>query len=132
MEYRPYAKRQGAVTEVDLLSVNFQNMGGTGLEVKLEEGKREVKWLKLAIQDDQGISTFTQQQLFLVSKSGDKAEADTSGGAEAKQEPMKDGALVRDSCIVALCIDFTAALNEWDSPSPSSLISESALCFSFC
>ena len=31
-----YAKRQGAVTEVDLLSVNVQTMGGTELEVKLE------------------------------------------------------------------------------------------------
>jgi hypothetical protein len=42
-------------------------MGGTELEVKLEESQNTVEWLKLAIQDEQGISTFTQQ-LFLVSK----------------------------------------------------------------
>jgi hypothetical protein len=40
-----YAKRQGAVTEVDLRSVTVQTMGGTELEVKLEEGKSEVKCL---------------------------------------------------------------------------------------
>ena len=106
-------------------------MGGTELEVKLEEGKGDVKSLKLAIQDEQGISTFTQQ-LFLVSKSGDKDNAaGASGGAGAKQEPLKDDALVSDSIVVALCVDFSAALNEWDSSSP--LISVSiAFCFSFC
>jgi len=128
-----YAKRQGAVTEVDLLSVTVQTMGGTELEVKLEESQNTVKWLKLAIQDEQGISTFTQQ-LFLVSKkSGDKdnAAGGASGRAGAKQEPLKDDALVSDSSIVALCVDFSAALNEWDSSSP--LISVSiAFCFSFC
>jgi hypothetical protein len=114
-----YAKRQGAVTVVDLLSVTVQTMGGTELEMELEEGKNTVKWLKLAIQDEQGISIFTQQ-LFLVSKkSGDEDNAGgASGGAGAKQEPMKDDALVSDSCIVALCVDFSAALNEWDSSSP--------------
>ena len=44
-----YAKRQGAVTVVELLSVTVQTMGGTELKVQLEEGKNEVKWLKLAI-----------------------------------------------------------------------------------
>jgi hypothetical protein len=113
-----YAKRQSAVTEVDLLSVTVQTMGGTELKVQLDESRNTVKWLKLAIQDEQGISTFTQQ-LFLVSKTGDKDNAgDASGGAGAKQEPLKDDALVSDSCIVALCVDFSAALNEWDSSSP--------------
>jgi hypothetical protein len=125
-----YAKRQGAVIEVDLLSVTVQNMGGTELEVKLEEGKNDVGLLKLAIQDEQGISIFTQQ-LFMVSKGGDNNTAGASGGAGAKQEPLKDDALVSDSSIVALCVDFSAALNEWDSSSP--LISVSiAFCFSFC
>jgi hypothetical protein len=125
-----YAKRQGAVTEVDLLSVTVQTMGGTELEVKLEEGQNTVKCLKLAIQDEQGISTFTQQ-LFLVSKKSDdkdNAAGGASGGAGAKQEPLKDDALVSDSSIVALCVDFSAALNEWDSSSP--LISVS-IAFSF-
>ena len=89
-----------------------------------------MKWLKLAIQDEQGISVFTQQ-LFLVSKGGDNNAAGASGGAGAKQEPLKDDALVSDSSIVALCVDFSAALNEWDSSSP--LISVSiSFCFSFC
>jgi hypothetical protein len=128
-----YAKRQGAVTVVDLLSAMVQTMGGTELEVKMEETKNTVKWLKLAIQDEQGISTFTQQ-LFLVSKKSDvNNAAGASGGAGAKQEPLKDDDLVSDSSIVALClcVDFSAALNEWDSSSP--LISVSiAFCFSFC
>jgi hypothetical protein len=103
-------------------------MGGTELEVKLEGGKSDVKCLKLAIQDKLGISIFTQQ-LFLVSKkSGDNNAGGASGGAGAKQEPMKDDALVSDSSIVALCVDFSAALNEWDSSSP--LISvRIAFCF---
>ena len=122
-----YAKRQGAVTVVDLLSVTVQTMGGTELEVKLEESQNTVEWLKLAIQDEQGISTFTQQ-LFLVSKGGENKAADASGGSGGKQEPLKDDALVSDSSIVALCVDFSAALNEWDSSSP--LISVSiAFCF---
>ena len=113
-----YAKRQGAVTVVDLLSVMVQTMGGTEVKVKLEESQNTVKWLKLAIQDEQGVSVFTQQ-LFLVSKTGDKDNAgDASGGSGAKQEPLKDDELVSDSCIVALCVDFSAALNEWDSSSP--------------
>ena len=114
-----YAKRQGAVTEVDLLSVTVQTMGGTELKVKLEESQNTVEWLKLAIQDEQGISTFTQQ-LFLVSKKSDDKDntGAASGGAGAKQEPLKDDALVSDSSIVALCVDFSAALNEWDSSSP--------------
>ena len=126
-----YAKRQGAVTEVDLLSVTVQTMGGTELKVQLEESQNTVKWLKLAIQDEQGISTFTQQ-LFLVSKkSGDNNAGGVSGGAGAKQEPLKDDVLVSDSSIVALCVDFSAALNEWDSSSP--LISVSiSICFSLC
>ena len=124
-----WAKRQGAVTEVNLLSVSVQTMGGTELGMKLEESRNTVKWLKLAIQDEQGISSFTQQ-LFLVSKkSGDKDNSEVSVGA--KQDPLKDDVLVGDSSILALCVDFTAALNEWDSSSP--LISVSiSFCFSFC
>jgi hypothetical protein len=70
-----YAKRQGAVTEVELLAVTVQTMGGTELEVQLEESQNTVSWLKLAIQDEQGISTFTQQ-LFLVAKGGDNNAGD--------------------------------------------------------
>jgi hypothetical protein len=124
-----YAKRQGAVTEVELLSVTVQTMGGTELKVKLEESQNTVSWLKLAIQDEQGISRFTQQ-LFLVAKGGDNNAAGASGGAGAKQEPLKDDVLISDLSIVALCVDFSAALNEWDSSSP--LISVSiAFCVSF-
>ena len=125
-----YAKRQGAVTVVDLLSVTIQSMGGTEAKVNFEESQNTVKWLKLAIQDEQGISRFTQQ-LFLVSKGGDNNAVGASGAAGAKQEPLKDDALVSDSSIVALCVDFSAALNEWDSSSP--LISVSiSFCFSLC
>ena len=63
-------------------------------------------------------------------KAIDDDAADASGGAGGQQEPMKDDALVSDSSIVALCVDFSAALNEWDSSSP--LISvRVAFCFHF-
>jgi hypothetical protein len=68
-----HAKRQGAVTAVDLLSsATVHAMGGTELEVKLDESQNAAGYLKLAIQDEQGVSSFAQQ-LFLVSKnnSGD-------------------------------------------------------------
>ena len=58
-----YAKRQGAVTEVGLLSVTVQTMGGTELEVNFDESQNTVKWLKLAIQDEQGISIFRNGRL---------------------------------------------------------------------
>ena len=118
-----WAKRQGAVTEVNLISISVQTMGGTELEMTLDESQNTVKWLKLAIEDEQGISAFTQQ-LFLVSKSGDKNNA----SVESKQEPLKDDALVADACTVALCVDFTAAENEWDS---SSLLISVRIAFCF-
>jgi hypothetical protein len=55
-----WAKRQGAVKEVvNLISITMQTRGGTELAVKLEEGKNTAGCLKLAIQDEQGISSFT-------------------------------------------------------------------------
>ena len=81
-----YAKRQGAVTVVDLLSVTVQTMGGTELEVKLDESDNTVGSLKQGICDGRGIAIFSQQ-LLLVSKGGDKAEANV----EVKQEPRADG-----------------------------------------
>ena len=124
-----YAKRQGAVTEVDLLSVTVQTMGGTELKVQLDESQNTVEWLKLAIQDEQGISSFTQQLFFVSKKSGDKDNSEVS--VETKQGPLKDDVVVEDSSILALCVDFTAALNEWDSSSPLITVSI-AFCFSFC
>jgi hypothetical protein len=81
-------------------------MGGTGLKVQLEESQNTVRCLKLAIEDKQGISRFTQQ-LFLASKSGDNdAAGGASGGAGGKQGPLKDDECVPDSSNVALCVDF--------------------------
>ena len=108
-----WAKRQGAVKEVLLISITVQSMGGTETEVTLEDSDNSVRSLKLAIQDSQGIASFTQQ-LFLVSKkSSDKAEA----SIEVKQEPMPDNALLLVDCCVALCID-AEVLASWDSSSP--------------
>ena len=64
-------------------------MGGTELEVNLDDTANSVSCLKQSIQDGHGIPSFNQQ-LFLVSKSGDKAEANV----EAKQEPMSDTELL--------------------------------------
>ena len=119
-----WAKRQGAVKEVNLISITVQTMGGTELEVKLDDTANSVSCLKQNIQDGHGIPAFNQQ-LFLVSKSGDKAEANV----EAKQEPMSDTELLVVDCCVALCIDAVEE-NSWDCSSP--LISVSlALCFHF-
>jgi hypothetical protein len=108
-----WAKRQGAVKEVNLISITVQSMGGTETEVKLEDSDNTVRSLKQNIQDTQGISPFSQQ-LFLVSKkTGGKAEA----SVEAKQEPMADNALLLGDCCVALCIDAVEE-NCWDSSSP--------------
>ena len=108
-----WAKRQGAVKEVNLISIAVQTMGGTETEVKLEDSDNSVRSLKRNIQDSQGIASFSQQ-LFLVSKkSGDKSES----SVEAKQEPMADNALLLGDCCVALCID-AEVLTSWDSSSP--------------
>jgi hypothetical protein len=108
-----WAKRQGAVKEVNLISITVQSMGGTEMEVKMDDTDNTVGSLKRNIQDKQGISAFSQQ-LFLVSKkSGDKAEM----AVEAKQEPMGDDELLSVDCCVALCIDAEEE-NCWDSSSP--------------
>ena len=120
-----WAKRQGAVKEVFLISITVQSMGGTKTEVTLEDSDNSVRSLKLAIQDSQGIASFTQQ-LFLVSKkSSDKAEA----SIEVKQEPMPDNALLLVDCCVALSIDAEDE-NCWDSSSPLITVSIAFL-FSF-
>jgi len=121
-----WAKRQGAVKEVNLISITVQTMGGTELEVKMDDSENSVHCLKQNIQDGHGIAAFSQQ-LFLVSKKGgDKAEANV----EAKQEPMGDGELLVIDCCVALCIDAVEE-NSWDSSSPLISVSN-AVCFSFC
>ena len=118
-----WAKRQGDVKEVNLISITVQTMGGTELEVKMDDTANSVSCLKQRIQDGHGISTFSQQ-LFLVSKSSDKAEA----GVEAKQEAMADNVLLVVDCCVALCID-AAEESCWDCSSP--LITVSITLFVF-
>ena len=46
-----WAKRQGAVKEVNLISITVQTMGGTELEVKLDDTANSVSCLKQNIQD---------------------------------------------------------------------------------
>ena len=122
-----WARRQGAVKEVNLISVTVQSMGGTEVEVKLEDSDNTVRSLKQNIQDSQGISSFSQQ-LFLVSKKGsDKAEEIV----EAKQEPMGDDQLLLVDCCVALCID-AEVLASWDSSSPVISVSIRFLFSSCC
>jgi hypothetical protein len=121
-----WAKRQGAVREVNLISIAVQTMGGTELEVKLDDTANSVSCLKQNIQNGHGISAFSQQ-LFLVSKSSDKSEANV----EAKQEPMRDTELLAVDCCVALCID-AAEENCWDCSSPLITVSLALFVFSFC
>ena len=98
--------------------------------MKLDESQNTAKWLKLAIQDEQQETSIFTQQLFLVSKGGDNSNAGAGGGAGAKQGPLKDGGLVSDSSIMALCVDCSAAINELDSSFP--LISGSiTICSSY-
>ena len=121
-----WAKRQGAVKEVNLISITVQTMGGTEMEVKLDDSANSVSCLKQNIQNGHGIPAFSQQ-LFLVSKSSDKAEANV----EAKQEPMLDTELLLVDCCVALCID-AAEENCWDCSSPLISVSIALIVFSFC
>jgi hypothetical protein len=60
-----WAKRQGAVKEVNLISITVQTMGGTELEVKMDDTASSVRFLKQSIQDGHGIPVFNQQ-LFLA------------------------------------------------------------------
>jgi hypothetical protein len=103
-----WAKKQWAVEEVNLISITVQTMGGTELEVKLEDSDNTVRCLKQSIQDGHGIPTFSQQ-LLLVNNSSDKAKANV----EAKQEPLGDDELLLVDCCVALCIDAVED-NSWD------------------
>ena len=121
-----WAKRQAAVKEVNLISITVQTMGGTEMEVKLDDSANSVSCLKQNIQNGHGIPAFSQQ-LFLVSKSGDKAEANV----EAKQEPMGDTELLEVDCCVALCIDAVEE-NCWDCSSPLITVSIALFVFSFC
>ena len=123
-----WAKRQGAVKEVNLISITVQTMGGTELEVKLDDTANSVSCLKQSIQDGHGIPAFSQQ-LFLVSKSGDKDKAEAN--VEAKQEPMGDTELLEVDCCVALCIDAVEE-NSWDCSSPLITVSITLFVFSFC
>jgi hypothetical protein len=121
-----WAKRQGAVKEVNMISITVQTMGGTELEMKLDDTANSVSCLKQNLQNGHGISAFSQQ-LFLVSKSGDKAEANV----EAKQEPMSDTHLLVMDCCVALCIGAVEE-NSWDCSSPLISVSIALIVFSFC
>ena len=56
-----WAKRQGSVKEVNLISITVQTMGGTELEVKLDDTANSVSCLKQSIQDGHGIPAFSQQ-----------------------------------------------------------------------
>jgi hypothetical protein len=117
-------KRQGAVKEVNLISITVQSMGGTESEVKLEDSDNTVRSLKQNIQDSQGIASFNQQ-LFLVSK---KSGGETEASVDAKQEPMGDDQLIVVDCCVALCID-TEEENCWDSSSPLISVSIALIVF---
>ena len=91
-----WAKRQGAVKEVNLISITVQTMGGTEMEVKLDDTANSVSCLKQNIQDGHGISVFSQQ-LLLVSKSSDKAEANVEAKSEAgadERYSFTDGGLL--------------------------------------
>jgi hypothetical protein len=121
-----WAKKQGAVKEVNLISITVQSMGGTEMEVKMDDTDNTVRSLKRNIQDKQGISAISQQLFPVSTKIGDKVEV----AVEAKQEPLKEDEFLSVDCCVALCIDAEEE-NCWDSSSP--LISVSiALCFSCC
>jgi hypothetical protein len=82
--------------------------------------------LKQDVQNGHGIPAFSQQ-LFLVSKSSDEAEANV----EVKQEPMLDAELLLVDCCVVLCVD-AAEENCWDCSSPLISVSIALIVFSFC
>jgi hypothetical protein len=81
------------------------------MEVKLDNAGSSVSCLKQSIHTGHGIPAF-RQQLFLLSKSGDKK---AKANVEAKQGPMRDADLLWIGCCVALCIDAAAEGSYWGS-----------------
>jgi len=120
-----WAKRQGAVTEVNFVSVTVRGMGGKQVEVNLDDSDSTVKTLKRIIHDKQGVPPF-KQQLFLLPKSVDNAEVN----AAAIQKPMSEDELILVDCCVALCIDddaLTACLQSCCCRCCSIMVAESLM-----
>jgi hypothetical protein len=88
-----HLKERGDVTQVKLLRVTVQEMGGRIFGVTLDETINQVKDLKSAVADQEGVAAWTQQ-LFRFG-----ADAGTSA------EPLVDSLTVSDEDQFALCVD---------------------------
>ena len=96
-----YVKSTKEITEVELIKVSVQGLGGLTFDVLMDTEQRQVRILKAAIQQEQGITSFSQQ-LFLLAKSG-KVE-------EAGERPLDDGDDVAGDCSMLLCIQTQQGL----------------------
>lgn len=106
-----YLKQKNDVTEVTLVKVSVQEMGGRTFQCRLED-KSTVGALKSAVADQEGFACWTQQ-LFRFGKG--------SGVAGASVAPLADAVLLNDEDQFALCVDGQDG-GDWDASSP--LLSE--------
>ena len=96
-----YVKSTKEITEVELIKVSVQGLCGLTFDVLMDTEQRQVRILKAAIQQEQGITSFSQQ-LFLLAKSG-KVE-------EAGERPLDNGDDVAGDCSMLLCIQTQQGL----------------------
>ena len=87
---------KGDIVRVNLFKVEVHGLGGSTVDVIMDEGHSEVSHLKQCIQDQTGTTAFSQN-LFVLSKSGEEVKA--------RDTPLSDGELIDGACSVALCID---------------------------
>ena len=90
------------ITEVELIKVSVQGLDGLTFDVLVDTEQRQVRFLKDAIQQEQGITSFSQQ-LFLLAKSGKVEEA-------GEQRPLDNGDDVAGDCSMLLCIQTQQGL----------------------
>ena len=97
-----YVKSTKEITEVELITVSVQGLCGLTFDVLMDTGQRQVRILKAAIQQEQGITSFSQQ-LCLLAKSGKVEEA-------GEQRPLDNGDDVAGDCSMLLCIQTQRGL----------------------
>jgi len=91
-----YLKLKGDIVEVELFEVQVRSMGGSEFSVTIDGTDNKTQDLKRAIQDQEGTAVMSQQ-LFLLSKSGEKEDA--------SETPLKNEEVIHGPCSVALLVN---------------------------
>ena len=96
-----YLKDRGEITEVQLMKVSVQEMGGRTFGVTLDGAASKVKDLKAVVADQEGFARWSQQ-LFRFGAGG--------GSEGASAAPLDDSVMVCDEDQFALCVDGEGAM----------------------